>query len=78
MDWQIEDLQRYAFQYLGVIIKGKKFIYVNAFPKERMEGENEISTGKLVSVCDGGFDYWGVLFDVKTASFQKLSVNRGG
>ena len=78
MNWRIEDLQRYAFQYLGVSIKGKKFIYVNAFPKAYLEDVKEISKEKLLDFCDGGTDFWGVLFDMQTETFSSLSVNGGG
>ena len=78
MGWQIQDLQPFAFQYLGIILKGKKFIYVNAFPKSRIEDEKEISQDSLVNVCDGGTDFWGVLFDVNSGNFKNLSVNGGG
>src|SRR5690349_4454648 len=49
MNWQIEDLQRYAFQYLGVVIAGQRFVYVNAFPKERLEEEGHTSSKRLVN-----------------------------
>ncbi|RYE53453.1 MAG: hypothetical protein EOP48_14370 [Sphingobacteriales bacterium] len=78
MGWKIQNLQPYAFQYLGIIIKGKKFIYVNAFPKGRVEDVNEIPQDRLVNVCDGGTDFWGVLFDANTSIFKSLSVNGGG
>ncbi|RYY66308.1 MAG: hypothetical protein EOO13_15970 [Chitinophagaceae bacterium] len=75
---QVRNLEPYAFQYLGIIINGKKMIYINAFLKERFEDFREALQEKLVNVCDGGTDFWGVLFDVYSGSFQNLSVNGGG
>lgn len=61
----------YYRQYIGVMIKGKKYIYINAIcdknpPLDWQE--------KLVNVCDGGCN-WGVLYDVQTGIFSGFGMN---
>ena len=60
-------------QYSGILVKGKRFIYVNAFP----EG-NEVPAGSAVVVCDGGTSYWGALYDPATQRFTNLAFNGFG
>ena len=73
----IENLDNYAFQYIGVTIKRKKYIYVNAFHK--MELKNvRIKTfwrEKPVITCDGGNYFWGVIFNLETLTFEQLAIN---
>ena len=69
---QVENPEHFYMQYIGVVIKGKKSIYINAFadsepPKNWKE--------KAVIVCDGGEDFWGVLYDVETGKFSELAFN---
>lgn len=75
---KIDSLQSFAFQYLGVVIKGKKYIYINAFPPKTVEHYKErkldLATTPVV-VCDGGDHYWGVLFDPETKQFSSLAFN---
>lgn len=61
----------YYRQYIGVMVKGKKYIYVNAIcDKKPPSGWQE----KLVNVCDGGCN-WGVLYDVQTGRFSEFGMN---
>ncbi|HWJ30254.1 MAG TPA: hypothetical protein VNS32_27205 [Flavisolibacter sp.] len=73
--WRIADLNYYAFQYLGIILDGNKYIYVNAFPNQNFREGKEIPLDRLIDVCDGGTGFWGVLFDVGAGTFSHLSVN---
>ncbi len=64
----------YAYQYIGVIIKGKKFIYINAFWKVFLKDgsfSNEWKT-RVIDVCDGGHAFWGALFDIEKLEFSEL------
>lgn len=79
--WNIERLEDYAYQYIGVIIKNRRYIYINAFLVNMSYGQDSFETWykewktKLVIMCDGGDGFWGVLFDLENQSFSQLSVN---
>lgn len=73
-------------QYLGVIVDGHRFVYVNAaLSKEKPAKAAHIasqSTGtpfqaepKPIIVCDGGSHFWGVLYDPETKKFSQLKTN---
>lgn len=74
----VDSLHNFSFQYLGVIVKGQKFIYINAFPSGSeswyKEHDKDLSKNALI-VCDGGTSYWGVLYDIKKNIFILLSFN---
>jgi len=75
---KVDSLKGWGFQYLGVVIKGKKYIYINAFPATdiaRYKQRNYDLSLTAVVVCDGGTYYWGVLFDPETKQFSLLSFN---
>ena len=59
-------------QYLGIVVDGKRQIYINAFvkgivPKNWRE--------KFVTICDGGAGVWGVLYDPQSGTFSDLETN---
>ena len=63
-------------QYVGVIVGGKRLIYGNFFPGPTMSGQFEWSITKKVwkkepvDACDGGSDFWGIVFDVGSETFS--------
>lgn len=61
----------YYRQYMGVVVAGKRLIYINAFhdspPPPAWHQE-------AVVFCDGGID-WGVLYDPATRRFTDLAFN---
>lgn len=62
---------RYYRQYLGIIIKNRKFIYINGLCEDKPpESWREM----LNDVCDGGCN-WGVVYDVATGKFSHLEMN---
>jgi len=69
---EIEDVlahyKEYRRQYLGVIIHGKRYVFLNSFAHESMH-EKE----RFVMVNDGG--YWHVLYSVDEGTFSGLQVN---
>lgn len=71
---KISNLENYRFQYVGVIIKGKKNIYINAFPTEDLIFEIDWRINPLI-VCDGGDSFWGVLYSLENNKFSKLAFN---
>jgi hypothetical protein len=73
---KIQKLDDFAFQYIGVTIHGKKYVYVNSFYKDK-ENESLYTNWKTepIVMCDGGDHYWGVLFDLNRLRFRNLSIN---
>lgn len=68
----VEDPEDFYMQYIGIIVKGKRFIYVNAFGgyPEPPKGWKD----HAYVICDGGTD-WGVLYNVETGEFSDLDIN---
>jgi hypothetical protein len=75
---QVTTLDKFGFQYLGVVIDGKRYIYINAFNIGNPENLDSLyknwKTSPIV-MCDGGDFYWGVLFDIEKRKFSHLSIN---
>ena len=62
---------RFFRQYVGVVIGGRRFIYINGIcgtkpPKQWRE--------HLVNDCDGGCN-WGVLYDPMSGQFSDFDIN---
>ena len=77
----VSNLKDYAFQYTGIIIHRTKYIYINAFRlPSQLQAVNFFESWKTepVMVCDGGDDFWGVLFNLKTETFSQLAFNGEG
>jgi hypothetical protein len=73
-----DSLQEFGFQYAGVVMNRRKYIYINAFPISTLDYYKERNfdlTKQPVVVCDGGSSLWGVLFDIETQQFIHLSFN---
>jgi hypothetical protein len=64
-------------QYIGMVIDGKRVVWVNCIPEKSSVGGDEFADwdSKIIQVKDGGSDFWGVIFDMDTHSFDKLIVN---
>jgi hypothetical protein len=74
----IDSLQKFGFQYAGVIMNRRKYIYINAFPLSMLDYYKERNfdlTKQPVVVCDGGPSLWGVLFDIEKLEFSSLAFN---
>jgi hypothetical protein len=67
---QIEEPEEFYMQYAGLIIKGEKLIYINAFSRSASFGWKD----NAITVCDGG-NAWGVLYNTKTKKFYGLAIN---
>lgn len=68
---RIKHPERYYRQYLGIIIDGQKFIFINAFCDDKPP---ETWREMLIDRCDGGCS-WGVVYDVRTGKFSHLEMN---
>ncbi|MBL6851819.1 MAG: hypothetical protein ISS15_19565 [Alphaproteobacteria bacterium] len=72
----------YGRQYADYVINGQKLIYVNAFPRGVLGDDfgkdpavwNK-ATHQAVTVCDGGHDFFGVLYDPETKTFSHFAFN---
>ena len=64
-------------QYVGVVWRGKKLIYVNAFPEVVLSLGRDTPDWrkKAVTVCDGGDVFWGVEYDPASGTFHRLKFN---
>jgi hypothetical protein len=60
----------YFRQYVGVVVSGRKLIYLNAFGFEQTDWKT-----RFVSVCDGGPSFWGAIYDPATGKFSDLDKN---
>src|SRR5258705_10874344 len=65
----LKTLDGYLFQYIGVYTGGKRFIYINAF---HGKDTKDVWKKEPVNACDGGTDFWGVLFDPEDLEFSQL------
>lgn len=59
----------YAGTYIGIVTKGRKLIYGSFSPHLGPEPE---------MVCDGGRQFWGIVFDPSNNSFADLEFNGEG
>ena len=62
-------------QYVGAVVDGRRVIYINAFPASMMDYDDDFDLSQVVMVCDGGADFWGVVFDPETGQFSDLDFN---
>jgi len=68
----------YYRQYAGVSVGGHDYVYINAFhyhPIYLHRRDQDRWRTEPVQVCDGGADFWGVLYDPETRQFTQLSFN---
>ena len=73
----------YRRQYAGFVIKGRKIIYMNAFPHTLGDPEPNGPPGfrrfdwhrQVVGVCDGGPAFFGVEYDPATKRFSHFEFN---
>ncbi len=75
--YKVTKFENYLYQYIGVTIKGKRYIYINAariYDGKPREEYDKWETDPII-VCDGGPGYWGVLFCLEDNTFKDLSVN---
>jgi len=71
-DWLRESFR----QYVGVVVAGRRLIYLNAFPAPTSgSAEARDARTKAYVFCDGGSSFWGAEFDPATGKFQHLDSN---
>ena len=62
----------YYRQYLGIVVDGRRLIYLNAFAPGLLRSDWR---ERFVDICDGGTAVWGVLYDPEKREFSKLTTN---
>lgn len=68
-------LDEYALQVVGVVVEGRRLLYLNAVPR-RLDGVGSPDWARgLFDVCDGGVGFWGALYDPQARAFSGLSFN---
>lgn len=70
---EITDPGAYDRQYVGILYRGRRAIYVNAFrPHDDSDLDPSIDA---VRACGGGSGFWGAVFDPASGSFSEIAVN---
>lgn len=69
---RVGDVNDFNRQYIGIVTKGKRYIYINAYP---VESDSVLSDTPVNQICDGGDAYWGVLYDIESGNFVDLAFN---
>lgn len=73
----VSDPDAFLRQYVGVTIRGKKYVYINAIPVEISIHSKDRGAWrrKPAIICDGGSAFWGALYDPETREFSELAFN---
>jgi hypothetical protein len=69
---RVADVAVFHRQYAGLVIEGRKLIYINAFA--RTASINDWRQQPVMN-CGGGQAYWGVLYDPASEVFFDLAFN---
>jgi hypothetical protein len=69
---RISNVRNYFRQYIGIISKGRRLIYINAFLGHKAP-KNWLT--EPIMACDGGLSFWGAIFDPETGEFSQLAIN---
>jgi hypothetical protein len=70
---QMRRPKSYYRQYVGIIVGGRKLIYINAFCNVDKKPPADWRD-KPVMNCDGGCD-WGAVYDTLSRNFSDLQIN---
>lgn len=65
-------LAAYHRQYVGFIKDGKRYIYGNFYTTNP---NGKLATIAPVIVCDGGKNFWGIVYSVESKKFQGAVTN---
>jgi len=69
---RVDDVNAYYRQYAGLVIEGKKLIYINAVARS---ASVDNWRQQPAMICDGGRSFWGVLYDPSSGKFFDLAFN---
>ena len=62
-------------QYVGIVQSGKRLVYINAFAPNTLEKRDDSWKSKPTGACDGGDQFWGVVYDPAARTFSDLEFN---
>jgi hypothetical protein len=65
---------QYRGQYVGFTRANKKYIYASYSPADPML-EEFMRKGEAMVACDGGSQFWGIVYSPSTGKFTELEVN---
>ena len=71
----VTNLENYLYQYVGLVIKDEDYIYVNAVNSKHPILKFVEWQKSAIVASDGGNDFWGVTFCLRTKQFSQLSIN---
>lgn len=67
----------YRRQYIGMIEKGEKLLWINCLPAVPTQGSDPFKDwdSRMIDVSDGGSQFWGAIYNIKTHLFERLILN---
>ena len=71
----IEDPLHYYRQYFGIVVGGRKLVYLNGVCKRFLK--NSWRRELVAGICDGGCD-WGAIYDPETHVFSEWVLDGRG
>jgi hypothetical protein len=69
----LDHLAAYRRQYVGIVVQGKKRLFVNCFRGDPLQHASWRQ--QLVDVDDGGFYYWRIQYQVDRQRFLEIDIN---
>jgi hypothetical protein len=70
----VSNVGSYYRQYVGVIISGRRLVYINAMCA-KPDSSSSSWRSRLQNACDGGRCFWGAIYDPATGQFSGLAFN---
>lgn len=72
-------ISRYHRQIVGFTRNEQRFLYANFYTVPAYPGIHALITGTehttMISVCDGGPEYWGATLNVQTGAVESIDTN---
>ncbi len=65
--------RHYRGQYVGFVRANTRYIYASYSPDAYWP--SHLPSGKALVVCDGGPNYWGIVYNPATGQFSELQTN---
>lgn len=72
---RVRDVRDYYRQYVGIVVNGRKLIYISAFAMRLAEHGYDWWRRKPALACVGGEAFGGVLYDPLSKAFSQLAFN---
>ncbi|HEY4211802.1 MAG TPA: hypothetical protein VGM84_10005 [Steroidobacteraceae bacterium] len=72
--------ESYGRQYVGFTRKGRRYLYGNFFNLKLFDSFFRLKDpqSKPVVICDGGDNFWGIVYSLDSRSFSDLQFNGVG